>query len=74
MNRVRDVPPIRSIRRMFADKRVLVAFPPARSSEQLKRAATANFVIGEAKLRKSQFPDEVRLPNGYVLQRPPSWR
>jgi uncharacterized LabA/DUF88 family protein len=68
------VPPIRSIRRLFADKRVIVVFPPARSSEQLKRAATANFVIGEAKLRKSQFPDEVRLPNGYVLRRPPSWR
>jgi len=68
------VPPIRSIRHLFADKRVIVAFPPARSSEQLKRAATACFVIGETKLRKSQFPDEVPAPSGYILRRPQSWR
>jgi hypothetical protein len=68
------VPPVRSIRRLFPNKRVIVAFPPSRTSEQLRRYASAAFVIGEAKLRQSQFPDEVAKADGYVLHRPARWR
>lgn len=67
------VPPTISILEKFKDKRIVVAFPPARISEQLKRKASAHFVIGEAKLRKSMFADEVRKPDGYILRRPTEW-
>ncbi len=67
------VPPILAIREFFPQKRIVVAFPPARNSEQLKRTANAYFVIGEEKLRLSQFPDQVTKPDGFVLNRPKEW-
>lgn len=68
------VPPIMAIRRLFPGKRIVVALPPARHSAQLKRAAHASFVIGKAKLRASQFPEDVRKADGFILRRPPKWR
>lgn len=68
------VPPIRSIRRLFPAKRIVVAFPPKRNSEQLRRAANAFLTIGERVLRHAQFPNEVQGSGGYVLRRPASWR
>ena len=68
------VPPIRAIRRIYPSKRFVCAFPPARSSEHLKNAANAFLNIGRGTLAKSQFPDRVRKPDGYVLHKPDSWR
>lgn len=68
------VPPTLAVQRMFPTKRVIVGFPPARSSVALGKVASASFVIGRAKLAKSQFPDEVRKADGYVLRRPSEWR
>jgi uncharacterized LabA/DUF88 family protein len=67
------VPPIRAIRRLFPQKRVIVAFPPARYSINLKNIAHGYFYIDEATLGESQLPDEVTKPGGYVLKRPASW-
>lgn len=66
--------PIKLVRQRFPQKRVVVAFPPARRSDQLKRAANASFVIGPNKLRKSLLPDTIATPSGYVLRRPDEWR
>ncbi len=66
--------PIRSVRKLFPDKRVIVAFPPQRSSFDLKRISTANFQIGRAKLAASQFTDQLESESGFVLSRPPSWK
>ncbi|NTU49921.1 MAG: NYN domain-containing protein [Desulfobulbaceae bacterium] len=67
-------PPVQMIRNRFSDKRVIVALPPSRHSHQLTQAANGAFTIGEVKLRKSQLPEQVVTPGGYVLQRPSHWR
>lgn len=68
------VPPIRAIRRRFPRKRIVVGFPPGRSSVQLKRAAHASFTVSETQLDTAQFPDKVAKPDGFVLKRPTRWR
>ena len=67
-------PPLESIRKQFSTKKLLVAFPPGRISNDLKQVAHAHFVIGRNKFRDAQMPDEITKPDGYVLQRPSSWR
>lgn len=67
------VAPVEAIRSRFKTKRVVVACPPERQSKRLESAAHAAFRIGRKKFHESQFPDEVSKPNGFVLQRPPSW-
>jgi uncharacterized LabA/DUF88 family protein len=66
--------PVAAVRRLFPEKRVIIAFPPARHSQELQEAAAGYFVIGRAKFSKSQFPDQIRKPNGYVLKRPQRWK
>ena len=66
--------PIEKIRNLFPEKRVVVAFPPARESFHLKKLADAYFVIGRGVIAKSQLPDEVRTSAGFCLKRPPQWR
>jgi uncharacterized LabA/DUF88 family protein len=66
--------PVQRVRDRFPEKRLIVAFPPKRHSDQLRRTAHAAFTIGEQKLRHSLLPDDVRLPSGYVLHRPIRWR
>ena len=68
------VPPMRSIRRRFPRKRIVVCFPPGRSSVQLKRAAHASLTVSADQLDASQFPEEVTKPDGFVLRRPARWR
>ena len=68
------VPPTLAVQRMFPKKRIVVAFPPSRRSVELERAASASFPIGRRKLALSQFPDEVKKSDGYVLRRPANWR
>jgi uncharacterized LabA/DUF88 family protein len=68
------VPPMRSIRRRFPKKRLIVCFPPGRTSVQLKKASHASIEIPIPTLEASQFPDEVRKPDGFVLRRPTDWR
>ncbi len=65
---------VEDIPKRFAPKRTIVAFPPARQSLALARAAGHSFTIGRANLAKSQFPDVVAKPDGFGLRRPSSWR
>lgn len=67
------VPPIEMIRLHHAEKRVLVAFPPNRKSDDLKRIAHGSFWISEKTFRISLLPDPVVKPNGYRLCRPATW-
>ena len=67
-------PPIRAIRERFPNKSVVVAFPPKRHSNELRKAASAFIHIGRDKFRKAQLPDQVRSKKGHVLQRPENWR
>ena len=65
--------PITAIRERFPDKRLIVAFPPNRSSSYLRRIADAVFSIGRATLRNSQLPEQIAKQGGIVLTRPSSW-
>ena len=68
------ISPIRSVKRLFSSKRVIVAFPPSRISEALKRSADGYTYIGRNVLVDSLFPERVIKSNGVILQRPPQWR
>ena len=54
-------------------KRVVVAFPPKRSSYRLSTLASGYFYISRSHLAKSQLPETVTRPDGFALQRPSSW-
>ena len=66
--------PISGVRERYRHKRVLVAFPPNRASKKLREVASTAFTIGRGILSKSQLPERVVKPDGYVLTRPASWR
>ncbi|MFT5419590.1 MAG: uncharacterized LabA/DUF88 family protein [Candidatus Endobugula sp.] len=65
--------PIKMVLERFPSKRIIVAFPPGRSSHQLKTTATASFTIGEAKLRQNRLPNTITTTTGHTLHRPSQW-
>lgn len=62
------------VKNLYPKKRVVVAFPPARSSARLKMEAHASFVISRKTLKDSQLTDTIAKPDGFVLTRPEGWR
>ena len=68
------VPPVKTVRELFCEKRVVIACPPGRYSITLANSADGSFVIGRAKLAKSLLPDEVEKADGYILRCPPLWK
>jgi len=68
------VGPVEAVRRLFVDKRVVVAFPPRRVSKALKRTANASTHISRKVLSSSVFPGEIVKPDGRILRRPSEWR
>lgn len=67
-------PLVRAIKNTFTQKRVVVVFPPKRDSVELHNIAHACLRIGRANLARSLFPDNVRKADGFILQRPPTWK
>jgi uncharacterized LabA/DUF88 family protein len=68
------VGPVESVRRLFPAKRLIVAFPPKRTSFALQKAANVTLHIGHNELSKSLFPDQVTTPKGIILHCPAKWR
>jgi len=68
------VGPVKKVKALFPNKRVVVVFPPDRQSAALKYSATSVTYLGRNVLYKSVFPDRVTTVGGYVLVRPVSWR
>lgn len=66
--------PIEAVHRLFHDKRVVVFFPPGRSSKRLMQVANAFVSIRRNTLAQSQFSDQVSTPAGIVIRRPATWR
>lgn len=66
--------PVKAVRSRHPQKRVVIACPPDRQSKRLEAEANAYFRIGRKKIQDSQFPEKVVKPDGFVLERPPSWR
>lgn len=65
--------PIRLLQKRFPEKSVVVAFPPGRTSFELKKVGSASFMIGEGRLRKNLMPNSVTTADGYQLTRPEQW-
>lgn len=66
--------PVRQIRTLFPNKRVIVGFPPNRRSFELDQVANHCFPVGQTKLRQAQLPETVSGPNDFSLSRPDKWR
>ena len=54
------IAPITAVKRLFPEKRIIVACPPGRFSKDLSRSASAFLTIGHGWIERSQFPPEVR--------------
>ncbi len=67
------VGPVQAVLNRYTSKRVVIAFPPKRTSFNMREVASASFIIGQDKLRRSQFPERVTRGDGFVLTRPSSW-
>jgi len=67
-------PPVSAIKNTFPHKRIIIAFPPKRESVELSNIAHACLRIGRANFARSLFPDKVKKADGFILQRPPTWK
>ena len=67
-------PAVRSAKRLHSASNIVVAFPPKRHSDELKKAADGAFTIGDAVIRQSQLPGTVTDGRGAVYTRPPTWK
>ena len=65
--------PIQRVLSRYPGKRIIVAFPPQRTSARLKKITTRGFNISPDKLRRSLLPDSVTTPKGIVMRRPSAW-
>jgi uncharacterized LabA/DUF88 family protein len=66
--------PLRKVKELFPQKRVIVAFPPDRFSYELSKISHANFIIGRKKLADSVFPLEIVKKDGFKLSKPKRWK
>lgn len=67
-------PPVRALKEYYPNKKVIIAFPPNRSSYELKNIAHGSFPIGRANLAASQLPEKVETKSGYVIVKPKEWK
>jgi len=67
------VPSIERVRAEFPNKRIIVAFPPMRTADELRGVANGYIHVTEPILQKSLFPEEIPKIGGYILRRPPKW-
>jgi uncharacterized LabA/DUF88 family protein len=65
--------PVRAIKSAFPAKKVIIAFPPNRVSEALKREADGFIFISRNTIAKCQFPTQITKPDGFTLRKPTSW-
>lgn len=68
------VPPVRTVKELFPNKRIVIAFPPDRWSGDLANSVNRTLVIGRKTIARSVFPEEVKKQDGYILRCPSSWK
>lgn len=66
-------PPVRAIKTFYSDKKIIIAFPPNRTSYELKKMSHGSFTIGRRKLLASQLPNKITTKSGYILSKPQEW-
>lgn len=67
------IPAIKAVKELNPTLRMIAAFPPARSSEALKRAVDGHLYVGRDKIRGSQFPDSYQ-GHQRIFNRPSHWK
>lgn len=67
-------PPIEKVLSRFPQKKIIVCFPPGRHSDKLRKVSTSAFTIGEAKIRKSLLPENIKTLTGHTITRPKEWK
>ena len=67
-------PVVTAIKALFADKHVVVVFPPLRHSTQLKMAADDVIPIYRKNFERSLLPDIVVKADGFPLTCPAKWK
>jgi len=65
--------PVQLVRKRFPHKKVVIAQPPGRNSNQLSKVATTAFQINRKKVQNSQLPDTITTAEGIILKRPATW-
>jgi uncharacterized LabA/DUF88 family protein len=70
------LPSIKLIREISPNHKIFVYFPPKRYSADLDQNADAviNLIRYEFRFKHAILPDEITLPNGYILKRPEKWK
>lgn len=66
------ISPIRTVHKLFQQKKVISIFPPGRWSSALKNVSKGTLRMGRGELAKSLFPDQVDT-GAVILRRPASW-
>lgn len=67
------IPVVKAVKRLFRNKRVIMAFPPERYNSEFEDIVDDCWIISERICRKSQLPDIVTKPDGYELKKPAEW-
>lgn len=68
-------PAIRTARSLNPRRRMIAAFPPRRSSFEIRSLIRSPFTLAAADIRNALLPDVVADPaNGLVYKRPGKWR
>lgn len=67
------VPAVERVRADFPNKRVIAAFPPMRTNDDLRGTANAYIHVTDVALKKSLLPQEIPTIGGYILKCPQSW-
>lgn len=68
-------PSIEAIKKYFPTKRVILFFPPKRSSLSLEKIChTYAGVLNKTTISKSQFPETIISKTGFPLTRPDHWK
>ena len=67
------VPPIMMVKQHFPHKRVVVAFPPCRTSSHLRQVADDVISVWPRTLERSQLPATIHKRDGVSLHRPTEW-
>jgi hypothetical protein len=63
----------KKIKTIFPHKRVVVVFPPNRSSADLKYIAQESFQLGRGVIKASLFLNEIIKADGFKLVKPEQW-
>ncbi|MFE7130313.1 NYN domain-containing protein [Streptomyces sp. NPDC057638] len=67
-------PAVRTAKSLMPSAHIIAAFPPGRSSHELRKIMPASFTIFRAKFAGAQLPQTVKDPRtGHVLERPAKW-